>query len=420
MIMTNSNDYNVYEILEKVKIASKELNILSTIGKNSAIIKIAEALIRNSDKIIEANKLDLENGKKKNLTNAMLNRLELTKEKLESIANDMIKISNLNDPVGEVIDSYTHPNGIVINKVRVPFGVILAIYESRPNVSVDIACLCLKTNNAIVLRGGSEAINSNKVLVETMRNAIKDIVNPDVITLIENTDRAIVNDLIKAKDYIDLVVPRGGKALIQNVVNNASVPFIETGAGNCHIYVDNEYELDKALDVIINAKVSRPAVCNAIETILINKGIAYEFLPLLKRELDKYNVEIRGCEKCRKLVSVNEALEEDYYKEYNDYIVTIKIVEGVDEAIDHINKYGTKHSDAIMTTNMAKAEKFMNNIDSACVYVNASTRFSDGGEFGFGAELGISTQKLHARGPMGLKEMTTYKYKIYGDGQVRK
>ena len=420
MIMTNSNNYNVYEILEKVKIASKELNILSTIGKNSAIIKIAEALIKNSDKIIEANKLDLENGKKKNLTNAMLNRLELTKEKLESIANDMIKISNLNDPVGEVIDSYTHPNGIVINKVRVPFGVILAIYESRPNVSVDIACLCLKTNNAIVLRGGSEAINSNKVLVETMRNAIKDIVNPDVITLIENTDRAIVNDLIKAKDYIDLVVPRGGKALIQNVVNNASVPFIETGAGNCHIYVDNEYELDKALDVIINAKVSRPAVCNAIETILINEGIAYEFLPLLKTELDKYNVEIRGCEKCRKLVSVNEALEEDYYKEYNDYIVTIKIVEGVDEAIGHINKYGTKHSDAIMTTNMTKAEKFMNNIDSACVYVNASTRFSDGGEFGFGAELGISTQKLHARGPMGLKEMTTYKYKIYGDGQVRK
>lgn len=420
MIMTNSNDYNVYEILEKVKIASKELNILSTIEKNSAIIKIAEALIINSDKIIEANKLDLENGKKKNLTNAMLNRLELTKEKLESISNDMIKISNLNDPVGEVIDNYTHPNGIVINKVRVPFGVILAIYESRPNVSVDIACLCLKTNNAIVLRGGSEAINSNIVLVETMRNAIKDIVNPDVITLIENTDRAIVNDLIKAKDYIDLVVPRGGKALIQNVVNNASVPFIETGAGNCHIYVDNEYELDKALDVIINAKVSRPAVCNAIETILINEGIAYEFLPLLKTELDKYNVEIRGCEKCRKLVSVNEALEEDYYKEYNDYIVTIKIVEGVDEAIDHINKYGTKHSDAIMTTNMTKAEKFMNNIDSACVYVNASTRFSDGGEFGFGAELGISTQKLHARGPMGLKEMTTYKYKIYGDGQVRK
>lgn len=420
MIMTNSNDYNVYEILEKVKIASKELNILSTIEKNSAIIKIAEALIRNSDKIIEANKLDLENGKKKNLTNAMLNRLELTKEKLESISNDMIKISNLNDPVGEVIDSYTHPNGIVINKVRVPFGVILAIYESRPNVSVDIACLCLKTNNAIVLRGGSEAINSNKVLVETMKNAIRDIVNPDVITLIQNTDRAIVNDLIKAKDYIDLVVPRGGKALIQNVVNNASVPFIETGAGNCHIYVDNEYELDKALDVIINAKVSRPAVCNAIETILINEGIAYEFLPLLKTELDKYNVEIRGCEKCRKLVSVNEALEEDYYKEYNDYIVTIKIVEGVDEAIDHINKYGTKHSDAIMTTNMTKAEKFMNNIDSACVYVNASTRFSDGGEFGFGAELGISTQKLHARGPMGLKEMTTYKYKIYGDGQIRK
>lgn len=419
MTMINLSNYNLLEILEKVKNASKELNNLSTFEKNKAIIKIAEALVQNSEEILKANKLDLENGKKKNLTSAMLNRLELTEDKLKNIANDMIKISKLNDPVGEVIESYTHANGIKIDKVRVPFGVICAIYESRPNVSVDIACLCLKTSNATILRGGSEAINSNKVLVDTMRNAIKDIINPDVITLIENTDRALVLDLIKAKDYIDLVVPRGGKALIQNVVTNASVPFIETGAGNCHIYVESSADVDKAIKVIINAKVSRPAVCNAIETILIDGKIANEFLPLLTKELDKYNVEIRGCEKCQKIVSVNSATEEDYYKEYNDYIVTIKIVNGLYDAINHINKYGTKHSDAIMTKDMKKAEIFLNNIDSACVYVNASTRFSDGGEFGFGAELGISTQKLHARGPMGLREMTTYKYKIYGDGQIR-
>ena len=419
MTMTNLSNYNLLEILEKVKNASKELNNLSTFEKNNAIIKIAEALVQNSEEILKANKLDLENGKKKNLTSAMLNRLELTEDKLKNIANDMIKISKLNDPVGEVIESYTHANGIKIDKVRVPFGVICAIYESRPNVSVDIACLCLKTSNATILRGGSEAINSNKVLVDTMRNAIKDIINPDVITLIENTDRALVLDLIKAKDYIDLVVPRGGKALIQNVVTNASVPFIETGAGNCHIYVESSADVDKAIKVIINAKVSRPAVCNAIETILIDGKIANEFLPLLTKELDRYNVEIRGCEKCQKIVSVNSATEEDYYKEYNDYIVTIKIVNGLYDAIDHINKYGTKHSDAIMTKDMKKAEIFLNSIDSACVYVNASTRFSDGGEFGFGAELGISTQKLHARGPMGLREMTTYKYKIYGDGQIR-
>ena len=419
MIMTNLSNYNLLEILEKVKNASKELNNLSTFEKNNAIIKIAEALVQNSEEILKANKLDLENGKKKNLTSAMLNRLELTEDKLKNIASDMIKISKLNDPVGEVIETYTHANGIKIDKVRVPFGVICAIYESRPNVSVDIACLCLKTSNATILRGGSEAINSNKVLVDTMRNAIKDIINPDVITLIENTDRALVLDLIKAKDYIDLVVPRGGKALIQNVVTNASVPFIETGAGNCHIYVESSADVDKAIKVIINAKISRPAVCNAIETILIDGEIANEFLPLLTKELDRCNVEIRGCEKCQKIVSVNSATEEDYYKEYNDYIVTIKIVNGLYDAIDHINKYGTKHSDAIMTKDMKKAEIFLNSIDSACVYVNASTRFSDGGEFGFGAELGISTQKLHARGPMGLREMTTYKYKIYGDGQIR-
>lgn len=406
-------------ILKKTKDASKIINILSTELKNQAIINIAEALLLNKKEIIEANEIDIKNAKNNGLTDAMINRLEINESKIISISNDMKKIAQLKDPVGEIIESYKHNNGIVINKVRVPFGVICAIYESRPNVSVDIACLSLKTGNACVLRGGKEAINTNKILVRTMKNAIKDIVDDHVITLIENTDRALVLELIQCKEYIDLVVPRGGKKLIDHVVNNAKVPFIETGAGNCHIYVDEEVDYNMALQVITNAKVSRPSVCNAIETILVNEKIKEEILPLIQKELGKYCVEIRGCEETKKVISVNEATEEDFYKEYNDYIVAIKVVKDLEEAINHINKYGTKHSDCILTKNMENAEEFLNKIDSACVYVNASTRFSDGGEFGFGAELGISTQKLHARGPMGLREMTTYKYKIYGEGQVR-
>ena len=406
-------------ILKKTKEASKIINILSTDLKNQAIINIAEALLLNKKEIIEANEIDIKNAKMNGLTDAMINRLEINESKIISISNDMKKIAQLKDPVGEIIESYKHDNGIVINKVRVPFGVICAIYESRPNVSVDIACLSLKTGNACVLRGGKEAINTNKILVKTMKNAIKDIVDDNVITLIENTDRALVLELIQCKEYIDLVVPRGGKKLIDHVVNNAKVPFIETGAGNCHIYVDEEVDYNMALQVITNAKVSRPSVCNAIETILVNENIKEEILPLIQKELGKYCVEIRGCEETKKVISVNEATEEDFYKEYNDYIVAIKVVKDLEEAINHINKYGTKHSDCILTNNMENAEEFLNKIDSACVYVNASTRFSDGGEFGFGAELGISTQKLHARGPMGLREMTTYKYKIYGEGQVR-
>lgn len=410
---------NLNNVLKLTKEASFKLANLSTEQKNKAIINIAKSLENNISVIVSENKIDLENGKLKGLTDAMLNRLELNEGKIKAIANDMRKIALLKDPIGEVIESYKHQNGLVINKVRVPFGVICAIYESRPNVSVDIACLSLKTGNAVVLRGGSEAINSNKILVKLMKEAIRDIVDENVITLIENTDRSIVTSLIQNKEYIDLVVPRGGKALINNVVSNAKVPFIETGAGNCHLYVDDEADFALALDVIVNAKVSRPAVCNSIESILINKNIANDFLPLLKNELEKYNVLIKGCVETRAIIDVEEATEEDFYQEYNDYIVSIKVVKDYNEAISHINKYGTKHSDCIITKNLEKAECFLNEIDSACVYVNASTRFSDGGEFGFGAELGISTQKLHARGPMGLKEMTTYKYKIYGNGQVR-
>ncbi len=406
-------------LLTKTKEAANELAVLSEDIKNKVLLSISKSLIDNSDIIIEANKVDVNNAINNNISQVMVDRLSLSIKKIEDISNAIIDITKLKDPIGEIIESYEHNNKMIINKVRVPFGVICAIYESRPNVTVDIACLCLKTGNACVLRGGKEAINTNKILVQIMKSAVKDYINSDSITLIEDTDRSIVLDLIQNKKYIDLVVPRGGKKLIDFVVGNAKVPYIETGAGNCHLYVDDEADFNKALKVIVNAKVSRPSVCNAIESILVNEKIANNFLPLLKEELDKFNVQIRGCEKSINIIDINLATEEDYYQEYNDYIVSLKIIKDTKEAIKHINKYGTKHSDCIITENKEKAEMFLNGIDSACVYVNASTRFSDGGEFGFGAELGISTQKLHARGPMGLKEMTTYKYKIYGEGQVR-
>ena len=406
-------------ILIKTKEASKKLAMLTEEERNKAILNIASNLIKYKDEILSANKIDIDNAIKKGLTKAMINRLELTEEKLISISNDMKKIASLKSPLGEIIETYKHNNGLIINKVRVPFGVIGVIYESRPNVSVDITCLSLKTGNACVLRGGSEALNSNIALVNIMKKSISEVTDDNVVNLIEDTDRKYVLSLIEAKEYIDLVVPRGGKTLINFVVTNCKVPFIETGAGNCHIYVDDEANIDLALKVITNAKVSRPSVCNAVETLLINKEIKDKFLPLLKQKMDEYNVLIKGCEETVKVVEVDQATEDDYYQEYNDYIVTVKVVEDINDAIKHINKYGTKHSDCIITENIMKAEDFLNQIDSACVYVNASTRFSDGGEFGFGAELGISTQKLHARGPMGLKEMTTYKYKIYGEGQIR-
>lgn len=406
-------------LLIKTKEASKKIALLTENQRNEIIINIANNLLKYKDEIIMANKVDVENAIKKGLTKAMINRLELSEDKIISISNDMLKISKLRSPLGEIIETYNHNNGLIINKVRVPFGVICVIYESRPNVSVDIACLSIKTGNACILRGGSEALNSNIALVKIMKEAIREIVDENIINLVEDTDRKLVLDLIQAKDYVDLVVPRGGKTLINYVVTNSKVPYIETGAGNCHIFVDEEADLEKALKVIVNAKVSRPSVCNSVETLLIDKKISTDFLPLLKDELDKYNVIIKGCEITSQIIESDLATEDDYYQEYNDYIVTIKVVDSLNEAINHINKYGTKHSDCIITENLVKAESFLNEIDSACVYVNASTRFSDGGEFGFGAELGISTQKLHARGPMGLKEMTTYKYKIYGKGQIR-
>lgn len=408
------------KLLKRTKIASKELALSSEKTRNEILKEIGNNLLIKKEEIIIANKIDIENAKIKGISKVMINRLELDDNRIISIVNDINKIISLKSPVGEVIESYNHNNGMVINKVRVPFGVICAIYESRPNVSIDIACLSIKTANACVLRGGSEAINTNKKIIEIIKNSIGKFINSDCVTLVEDQNRKLIDELINSKEYIDLVIPRGGKSLINYITSNCKVPFIETGAGTCHIYVDNESDINIALKVIENAKVSKPSVCNAVECVLINKEIKNSFLEKLKLIMDKNSVIINGCSETAKIINVRKIEDEnEYYNEYNDYVMNVKVVDDIYEAVDHINKYGTKHSDCIITTNKEKAEYFLNNIDSACVYLNSSTRFSDGGEFGFGAELGISTQKLHARGPMGLKEMTTYKYKIYGEGQIR-
>ncbi len=416
--MENLNK-ELVELLEKVNIAKKDLISLSTDKKNLLLNKIADALILNKELIIKENIKDIDNAKQKGLKESLIERLTLNSSRIDNIANDVRNVAKLDDPVGELIEEKIRPNGLLIKKERTPFGVICVIYESRPNVTVDVSALCLKTSNACILRGGSEAINTNLILADIIRNSIKNYINPDIITVIKDTNRQIVNQLITAKEYIDLVIPRGGKGLIQNVVNNSHVPCIETGAGNCHLYINSDCNLDEAINISINAKVSRPSVCNAIETILVDEQIANIYLKKLKNEFDKYHVIIKGCPKTKQIVDVELATEDDYYEEYNDYIVAIKIVKDIDEAINHINKYSTKHSEAIVSNNNTYIERFLNEIDSACIYSNASTRFTDGSEFGLGAEIGISTQKMHARGPMGLKELTTYKYKIYGKGQVR-
>ena len=405
--------------LLKVKKAQKELELLSNEKRNELLNNIANALKENEKIILDANNLDIINAKEANLTSSMIERLTLTEERINGLVESTKSLILLHNYVGELIEEIKRPNGLIIDKIMVPFGVISVIFESRPNVSVDIAGLCLKTANACVLKGGKEAINTNKALVNIMRNAIKNIVNPDVIYLIESTDRAVTNELITLKNYIDLLIPRGSKRLIDYVVSNAKIPYIETGAGNCHLYVEEEADLDMALNIAVNAKYQRPSVCNAIENILVDEKIAAKFLPMLYDKFKSLNIEMRGCENTLKYINVSKATKEDFYTEYNDYIVSIKVVKNIDEAIEHINLHSTKHSEAIITKNDAKANKFMALVDSACVYHNASTRFTDGGCFGFGAEIGISTQKLHARGPMGLKEIMSYRYKIYGNGEVR-
>ncbi len=406
------------ELLSKCKEASKKLQLLTEDDVNKCLLNIKDALIKNKDFILKENQKDINNAKGV-IKDSMIDRLTLNDKRILALASSIDDVISLPFYPGEVIEEIKRPNGLLIKKVRVPFGVIASIFESRPNVSVDISVLGLKTLNAVVLKGGKEAINTNIALCKVMRDAIKDIVDPHVITLIESTNREDTNKLLTMKDYIDLMIPRGSKGLIKYVVENAKIPYIETGAGNCHLYVHKMANIDMALKVIVNAKVQRPSVCNAIENILVDKEIAEYFLPKLKETLDKYNVEIRGCDYTSSIIDCVKASEDDFYEEYNDYIVAVKVVNSLDEAINHINIHSTKHSEAIITEDDYAAARFLNEIDSACLYHNASTRFTDGGEFGFGAEIGISTTKLHARGPMGLKEITTYKYKIYGKGQVR-
>lgn len=405
-------------LLQRAKCSSREMLRIDTHVKNEALVSISQALLNNVDRIIEANQKDIAHALKNGLSDAMVDRLLLNKERIESMASDVMKLTTLDDPIGQVIREIHRPNGLFIQQVRVPIGVFGIIYESRPNVTVDIACLCIKSSNVCVLKGGKEALVSNQVLTSIMQDAVRDILPLHCIQLIENTDRTMVTQLITANEYVDVVVPRGGKGLIDHVVKNATVPVIETGAGNCHLYIDKDADMKKAIDITVNAKIQRPSVCNAIETILVHKDIAYTFLPLMVEAFDG-RVEIRGDEMTQEVIECHEATIEDYKTEYDDYIVAVKVVDNVEEAIDHIYKYSTKHSECIITENQGIADLFMNALDSSCVYHNASTRFSDGGQFGFGAELGISTQKLHARGPLALLEMTSFQYKIYGHGQVR-
>lgn len=399
------------------KLACADKNI-----KNKALKAVSDALKANAREIIKANKEDLENAKNKGISKAMLDRLTLNEERIFAMADGVNKVIDLPDPIGEIVEEWERPNGLKIAKRRVPIGVIAIIYEARPNVTVDAAALCLKSSNAVILRGGSEAIKSNIALMNIMQKAAYSAGIPeDSLNLIEDTKRETASELMKMNGYVDLLIPRGGASLIRTVVEKATVPVIETAAGNCHVYVDGECNIETAKSIVFNAKVSRPSVCNAAETLLVDKAAANVFLPDMIKLLKEHNVEIRGCEKCRKICpEINAADEKDWSAEYNDYILAVKIVDGIDEAISHINKYNTKHSEAIVTENKEKAERFLNEVDAACVYVNASTRFTDGFEFGFGAEIGISTQKIHARGPMGLKELTSVKYAITGNGQIRR
>ncbi len=414
----------LYEEIERLcsdaKAASFKLALMSTEKKNRALLKIADALSKNTEEILAANRIDLDAAGANGVPPTMLDRLTLTENRIKGICASLVSLSELEDPIGKS-ESWERPSGIKISRVRVPLGVVAIIYEARPNVTVDSAALCLKTGNAVVLRGGKEAINTNTALVKVMKGALESAgVDPHAVGLVASTERESANILMNMKGYVDVLIPRGGKGLIKSVSENAKVPVIETGAGNCHVYVDDSADIDMAISIVTNAKCSRPSVCNAAETLLVHTGIAPKFLPKFAQRMADYDVELRGCPKTRVLIpDAKEATEEDYETEYNDFILAIKVVGGVTEAIDHINKYSTAHSEAIVTSNEDSANRFLAEVNSAAVYVNASTRFTDGGEFGFGAEIGISTQKLHVRGPMGLSALTTEKYLIRGEGSVR-
>jgi len=402
------------------KAAEKSVSALKTAQKNAAIRLIAEELVKNSGQIIAENAKDVENARKNGKTEAFIDRLTFTDKRIADMAAGLEQVASLSDPIGEVLGGGELPNGLSIVKKRVPLGVIGIIFESRPNVTVDAAALCLKSGNVCILRGGSDAINSNIILTGIMRNALtKTAINADAVQLVADTSRETANEMMRLRKYIDVLIPRGGGGLINSIIENAKIPVIETGEGNCHVYVDKSANLAMAVDITDNAKTQRPSVCNAIETVLVHKDTAESFYKLLsERWGDK--VVIYGDEITSKYIEVDrEATDEDYRKEFNDFVIAAKTVGSLDEAIAHINRFGTKHSECIVTEDMQNAAKFQNEVDAAAVYVNASTRFTDGFEFGLGAEIGITTQKLHARGPMGLRELTTYKYLINGNGEVR-
>lgn len=421
--MKGGNEMTYIETLGSNAVKVKKILAVADTGKkNSALAEISRALIENSDKIIEANQKDLTAAKENGMSVSMQDRLMLNEDRIKGIASAVDELIKLEDPIGKVDNGSVRPNGMRITKIRVPMGVIGMIYESRPNVTADAATLCLKTGNAVILRGGKEAYNSNKCICEIMRDAVEKAGFPkDIIQFVDDTTREVTTELMKCDKYLDLLIPRGGAGLIKAVTKNATVPVIETGTGNCHLYVDESADIEMAVNITDNAKTQRPSVCNAIETLLVHKNIAEKFLPAVKKKLDEHNVEIRGCAETKRILGdcVVPATEEDYATEFGDYIIAVRVVDDISQAIEHIAEYSTGHSECIVTNDLSNANKFKNEVDSACVYVNASTRFTDGGMFGFGAEIGISTQKLHARGPMGLYEITTNKYLIDGNGQVR-
>ena len=412
---------NLIEMGKKAQSAARLLAVTTSDTRNAALAACARALLDSKATILEQNALDLAAGKEAGLSDAMLDRLALTEERIAGMADGMLNVYTLPDPLGVTLEHRELSSGILLEKVSVPIGVIAVVYESRPNVTADSAALCLKSGNAVILRGGKEAIHSNMAIAGALREAVASAGLPeDCIQLVTDTTRESANALMKLNGYVDVLIPRGGRGLIRAVVENATVPVIETGAGTCHIYVDKDADLDMAAKILFNAKASRPSVCNACECVLVHKDVARRFLPKAEALLEQKNVEIRGDERVRAILpSAVPAADEDWGKEYNDYILAAKVVDSMDEALEHIYRYGTKHSEAIVTENLETAERFLNEVDAAAVYHNASTRFTDGGEFGMGAEIGISTQKLHARGPLGLRELTSMKYKLHGKGQVR-
>lgn len=413
--------YDLIQMGEQTLTAKYEASLLTTEQKNTVLTEIAQNLRKECGSILTANAEDVREGIQAGMSQGLLDRLKLTEERISQIAEGLVQITKLPDPVGNVLEKFTRPNGLLISKVSVPMGVIGIIYESRPNVTADAFGLCFKAGNVVILKGGSDALHSNIAITNVIRETLeKNRLNPDMIQLITATDRAVTAEFMKMKGYVDVLIPRGGAGLIKAVVENATIPVIETGTGNCHIYIDKDADIEKAVKIIVNAKTQRIGVCNACESLVIHRDIREKLLPPLAKALQEKNVEMRADDGIREIMpDLKAATPEDYGTEYLSLIVSMKTVDSVDEAIEHINRYNTGHSESIITENKEAAEKFLKGVDAACVYVNASTRFTDGFEFGFGAEIGISTQKLHARGPMGLRELTSYKYTIIGNGQIR-